>query len=138
MSVIIGQRGVDVSDDKDSDNDSDNDNHNCNHNNDDNIVAGDKDVVFVGLTDVKAWRQIIDDSRATLRHINPIPYTPRNGDGAFSDVNIFKKYWKDLNDENSDLRYYKFHEWSLPRFGRERYWEWIAAHTKLYDEDCVT
>jgi hypothetical protein len=115
--------------DDDNDNNKDNDD---NDNNDDDDDSDDEEVVVVEKTEGKDWKQFNDGSRATRRTIDPIPYTPRDGDGEFFDVKILEDDLSSLYDENGDLRYYKVHAWSLPRFGQETYWEWVAARMRNY------
>ena len=127
----------------DDDNSSDNDNDGVdqlppqgqdddNDDNRNNNNADGEEVIVIGHTDVKDWKQINDGSRMTRRHIDPIPYTPCDGDGEFFDVKIPEEDLKDLYDENGDIRYHKVHEWSLPRFGQERYWGWIVTRMRNY------
>ena len=52
---------------------------------------------------------------------------PHDGDGEFFDVKILEEDLNKLYDEDGNLRYYKIHDWFLPRFGQQRYWEWVAA-----------
>jgi hypothetical protein len=103
---------------------------------DDVVGAGessdDEEVVVVGRTDAKYWKMISEGSRAARRTIEPIPYTPRDGDGEFFDVKITKEDLKGLFDENGDLRYHRVHEWSLPKFDGDTYWEWLAARMRNY------
>ena len=95
---------------------------------------GDNNEVVVGRTEAKDWKKVTEENvRAGAgRRIDPIPYTPREGDGELFDVKISEEDLKGLIDENGDLRYHRVHEWALPKLGEESYWEWIAARMRNY------
>ena len=121
IPILTGWDDSDNSDNNDSDNNESNNNNNNNNNNDNNNdtydVADNEDVVVIGRTEAKDWKQINDGSWSTRRIIDPIPYMPRNGDGELFGLWILEEDLMEMYDENDDLRYYKVHKWSLPRFG---------------------
>ena len=67
--------------------------------------------VVVGRTEAKVWRKVTQENLRAGRRIDPIPYTPREGDSELFDAKISEEDLKGLIDENGDLRYHRVHEW---------------------------
>ena len=94
-------------------------------------------MTVVGRRDANDWQETSKENLRTRQCIDPIPYTPRDGDGKFFVVKISDEELQGLIDENGNLRYHHVHEWVLPKLCEESYLEWIAAYTRHYMLDIV-
>ena len=75
-------------------------------NTDDADNDADDGEVVVGRTEAKNWKRVTKENIWACRHINPIPYSPREEDGELFDVKILDEDLKDLINENGDLRFH--------------------------------
>jgi hypothetical protein len=119
---------VDSDDDEDDDGEATDDDEDDEDEDDDEVVVGDAldaddDEVVVGRTDAKDWKKVTEANLRAGRRIDPIPYTPREGDGDLFDVKISEEDLKGLFDDHGDIRFHRVHEWALPKLGEESYWE---------------
>ena len=86
----------------------------------------------MGRTEANDWRKVTKENLRVGRRIDPIPYTPHEGDGELFDVKISEENLKGLFNENGDFRYHRVHKWALLKLGEVSYWEWIAARMRNY------
>ena len=97
------------------------------HNDDGNAGDADNDTdeedIVVGCTEAKDWTRVTQENLCAGRWIDPIPYTPCEGDGELFDVKISDEDLKGLIDKHGDLRFHWVHKLALPKLGKESYWE---------------
>ena len=113
LPVLKGRANSTSDDTNNNNNDSSNDDGNVGRlqqqQRDDNDNADNEEMVVVGRTDAKDWKKILNENLRAGQCIDPIPYTPHNGDRKCFNVKISDEELKGLIDKNNNLWYHCVH-----------------------------